>query len=118
MAMISFLVPVVGRRSGGHATRSASATSWHDLYPQSAASNLQAALGGELAASRLVAPLLGARSGECQDPEDLAHHQRRQALGGLVQNQQFRVDEQGTADRQHLLLAARELPAAALPALA
>ena len=39
---------------------------------------------------------------------DLLAHDRRQALGRLVEDQQPRVGHQRPADRQHLLLAARE----------
>jgi hypothetical protein len=46
------------------------------------------------------------------DAEDLADDERRQALRRLVEDQEFRVEQQGAADRQHLLLAARELAAA------
>ena len=50
-----------------------------------------------------------AQSREAQP--DLLAHQRRQSLGGLVENQQARVGQQRTADRQHLLLAAGQLVA-------
>ena len=40
---------------------------------------------------------------------DLAHDQRRQAERRLVEQQQLRRRHQGAGDRQHLLLAAREL---------
>ena len=43
--------------------------------------------------------------------------QRRQPLGGLVQDQQLGVGHQGAADRQHLLLAARDLVAEVAAAL-
>ena len=46
-----------------------------------------------------------------------ARDQRRQALGGLVEDQQRRVGHQRPADRQHLLLAAGELAAAVAAAL-
>ncbi len=42
---------------------------------------------------------------------------RREALGGLVHDQQLRVRDQGAADREHLLLAAGELGAAVALAL-
>jgi hypothetical protein len=42
---------------------------------------------------------------------------RRQPLGRLVHDQQARVEQQGAGDRQHLLLAARELRAAIALAL-
>src|SRR6266851_8631428 len=50
------------------------------------------------------------------DAEHLAHHQRRQPLRWLVEDQQPRVEQQRPADRQHLLLAPGELSAAAQPA--
>src|SRR5262245_18523075 len=37
---------------------------------------------------------------------------RSEALGGLVHDQQLRVQHQGAADREHLLLSARELRSA------
>ena len=40
---------------------------------------------------------------------DLGPHQRRQALGRLVQDEEPRVGHQRPGDREHLLLAAREL---------
>src|SRR5262245_32763618 len=49
--------------------------------------------------------------------EDLVHHQRRQALGRLVHQQELRLAYQRAADRQHLLLAARQRPAGLPPAL-
>ena len=49
---------------------------------------------------------------------DLGPDQRRQALGRLVEDQEPGVGHQGTADRQHLLLAARELAAHVALALA
>src|SRR5215469_3831509 len=51
-------------------------------------------------------------------PADLLHDYRREALGRLVQQQHGRAGAQHSADRQHLLLAARELgplAAAAFP---
>ncbi len=45
------------------------------------------------------------------DAPDLGHDQRRQAFGGLVQDDQLRVRHQRAADRQHLLLAAGQLRA-------
>ena len=42
---------------------------------------------------------------------------RRQALRGLVHDQELRVGQQRASDRQHLLLAARELRATVLAAL-
>ena len=44
------------------------------------------------------------------DTEHLAHDQRRQSLRRLVENQQSRIQQQCAPDRQHLLLAAGELP--------
>ena len=41
-----------------------------------------------------------------QDAENLLHHQRRQAEGRLVQQQQLRPQHQRARDREHLLLAA------------
>ena len=46
------------------------------------------------------------------DAKHLAHDQRRQALRWLVENQEFRIEQQGAGDRQHLLFAAGQLPAA------
>ena len=47
---------------------------------------------------------------------DLGAHQRREPLGGLVQDQQARVGHQRATDGEHLLLAARKLAAeVALP---
>src|SRR5258706_15431380 len=48
---------------------------------------------------------------------DLLHDHRREALGRLVQKQQPRPGAQNAADREHLLLAARELGALARKAL-
>ena len=45
-------------------------------------------------------------------PGQLAHHQRRQSLAGLIQQQHFRIADQRARDRQHLLLAARQVAAA------
>ncbi len=42
---------------------------------------------------------------------DLDADERRQALGGFVENEQARIGHQGAADGEHLLLAARELVA-------
>ena len=42
-------------------------------------------------------------------PPHLAHQQRRQAFGRLVHQQQVGIGHERPADRQHLLLAAREL---------
>ena len=44
---------------------------------------------------------------------DLLHDDRRESLGRLVHHQQARVEQQRARDREHLLLAARELAAAA-----
>src|SRR5690606_24504675 len=44
--------------------------------------------------------------------DDLLDDDRRQAFHRFVQHQQARVVHQGAADRQHLLFAARQLPAA------
>jgi hypothetical protein len=49
--------------------------------------------------------------------EDLPHNQRRQPKRGLVEQQQPRPAHQGAADRQHLLLAARQGAAALLAPL-
>ena len=46
---------------------------------------------------------------------DLLDDDRRQPLGRLVEQQQPRAGAQDAADRQHLLLAARELGALAAP---
>ncbi len=48
---------------------------------------------------------------------DLADDDGRQPLGGLVHDQQLRIAQQRARDRQHLLLAARKLRAAIVPAL-
>ncbi len=45
-------------------------------------------------------------------PPDLRDDERREAFGRLVEDQQARVGHQRAADREHLLLAARELLAA------
>ena len=42
------------------------------------------------------------------DPEDLAHDQRREPERRLVEHQQLRPPHQSTGEREHLLLAARE----------
>src|SRR5882757_5076421 len=44
-------------------------------------------------------------------PEQFLDDDRRQPLGGLVQQQDFRIERQGATDCQHLLLAAGELVA-------
>src|SRR5260370_23806287 len=46
------------------------------------------------------------------DTKHLAHDQRRQTLRRLIENQEPRVEQQGAADREHLLFAARKLTAA------
>src|SRR4029453_1905056 len=46
-----------------------------------------------------------------QHDQELVDDDRRQALQWLVQQDDTRVDDQGTADRQHLLLAAGKLAA-------
>ena len=46
-----------------------------------------------------------------QRPPDFLAHHRRQALGGLVQDQQARIGQQRAADGQHLLLAAGQVAA-------
>src|SRR5712691_119049 len=46
---------------------------------------------------------------------DLRAHQRREALGRLVEDQQPRIGHQRPADGEHLLLAARELVAVVVP---
>src|SRR5262245_45542435 len=51
------------------------------------------------------------------DLADALHDHRRQALGRLVEQQEAGAGAQDTADRQHLLLAARQLGALAAPAL-
>ena len=48
---------------------------------------------------------------------DALHDHRREALGRLVEQQQVGAGAQDAADRQHLLLAARQLGALAAPAL-
>ena len=45
---------------------------------------------------------------------DFRPDERREALGGLVEDQELRVGHQGATNSQHLLLAARELVARAL----
>ena len=47
----------------------------------------------------------------------LLHDDRRQALGRLVEQQQVGAGAQDAGDRQHLLLAARQLGALAAPPL-
>src|SRR5215468_8521263 len=49
---------------------------------------------------------------------DLAADDRGEPLGCLVEDQQLRVGHERARDRQHLLLAARELTAHLVPALA
>src|SRR5688572_7823656 len=49
--------------------------------------------------------------------EDLDADQRRKPLGGFIQDQQLRVGHQCAPDREHLLLAARELVAEVAAAL-
>src|SRR5580765_8089158 len=44
-----------------------------------------------------------------QAPPDLLAHQRRQALGRLVEDQQVGIGHERASDREHLLLAAGEL---------
>src|SRR5215510_338158 len=44
------------------------------------------------------------------DLADLGRHDRREAHGGLVQQEQLRPAHEGPGDGQHLLLAARERP--------
>src|SRR6266567_6902534 len=46
--------------------------------------------------------------------EHLAHDQRREALRGLIENEQLGIEQQRAADREHFLLAAGELAAAVL----
>src|SRR5438876_2960032 len=48
---------------------------------------------------------------------DLLHDHRREALGGLIEQQEARTGAQDAPDREHLLLAARELGALALQPL-
>ena len=43
-----------------------------------------------------------------QHAADLAHDDRRQTLGGLVEEEELRIGHQGARHGQHLLLAARE----------
>jgi hypothetical protein len=52
-----------------------------------------------------------------QHGPDLRPDQRRQALGRLVQDQQFGVGHQGAADGDHLLFATREVFAGVAPPL-
>ena len=52
------------------------------------------------------------------DAPDLHGNQRRQTLGGLIQNQQIGVGHERAANSEHLLLATRELPATVVDALA
>ena len=40
--------------------------------------------------------------------EHVLDHERREAFGGLVEQQQFGIAHQGAADGEHLLLAAGE----------
>src|SRR5678816_1822493 len=54
---------------------------------------------------------LAARAQRGETVPDLLAHHRRQALGGLVEDQEARLGHERAADRQHLLLAARELVA-------
>ena len=42
------------------------------------------------------------------DPEYLAHHQRRQTQAGLIEQQQLRLGHQGPTERQHLPFSPRE----------
>ena len=51
------------------------------------------------------------------DVEDLPDQQRRQAQGGLIQEQQPGPGHQGPAQGQHLLLAAAQGAGRLLPAL-
>ena len=48
---------------------------------------------------------------------DLLDDHRRQAFGRLVHHQHARVEQQRAADREHLLLTARQLGAAVAPAI-
>jgi hypothetical protein len=52
-----------------------------------------------------------------QHGHDLLHDDRGQPLGGLVHDQELRVEQQRAGDGQHLLLAPRQLGAAVGPAL-
>ncbi len=52
-----------------------------------------------------------------QRRNDLLDNHRRQAFGRLVHHQHARVEQQRAADRQHLLLTARQLGAAVAPAI-
>ena len=47
--------------------------------------------------------------------QQFLHDDRRQPLGRLVEQQKARICRKRTADRQHLLLAARQRPAGLLP---
>src|SRR5712692_9352082 len=49
-----------------------------------------------------------------QDVADLVHEVRLDPFGGLVENQQRRLDDQRARDRELLLLAAREVAATAM----
>ena len=71
------------------------------------------------AATRLVDDERGHAGGPDQPDgaPDLFAQERREAFGGLVEEQQARVGHQRSADGQHLLLAARELIAAMVEAL-
>ncbi len=60
---------------------------------------------------------LPARFQHRQAVPDLLANQRREAFGGFIQNQEFRIGHQRAADRQHLLLAARQCHAHIVAAL-
>ena len=53
----------------------------------------------------------------CEQFLDLGDDQRRKAFRRLVENQEFGVLQERAGDREHLLFAARELPAAVVAAL-
>src|SRR5258705_3708175 len=51
------------------------------------------------------------------DSFEMLHHHRRQAFGGLVHQDQLRIDHQRSADREHAALAAGQLSAAVMSPL-
>ena len=60
--------------------------------------------------TRMVWPACGERAA---GGEQIAHDDRRQALERLVEQQDLRLAHERARDREHLLLAAREVGAAA-----
>ena len=61
--------------------------------------------------STMMADRPSSRTIRVSAAQQLLDDDRRQALGRLVEQQQLRVEHQRAGDRQHLLLAARELVA-------